>query len=105
MADRIIRRADWICAGLHFLAWLAAVAIWTLNWRRTGPAPTGPIYYGAEKFIHHIDALVYGVVHELTVVVAKAVSAWLSLQIGACLTVTFAVLILLAGTVQWFLLG
>jgi hypothetical protein len=32
-------------------------------------------------------------------------SSWLSVNIGASLTVAFGVLILFAGTIQWFLLG
>jgi hypothetical protein len=48
---------------------------------------------------------VYGIVHELAIKIGAAASAGLSINIGACLTVVFAGLILLAGTLQWFLLG
>lgn len=105
MGDRIISRASRFCAGLHLAAWVIVAAVWAINWWRAGPAPSGPLYYDGERFIHHIDILVYGVVYELTINISATAAAWLGTNTGACLTVTFAGLILLFGTVQWFLLG
>jgi hypothetical protein len=105
MADRIVGLADRICVAVHFLAWCAAAITWGVKWSQEGPAPAGPLYYAAQKFISQMDVLVSGGVHELTVKIAPVASAWFSWDGGASLTIIFACLIFLAGTVQWFLLG
>src|SRR5213075_1606238 len=70
-----------------------------------GPEPSGPLYYGAHKFLQRLDPLVYGTAAELASTFGQTVSAWLSGNTGACLTVAFALFILLGGSLQWFLLG
>ncbi len=105
MADRIVGLADRICVTVHFFAWCAAAVTWGVKWAQEGPAPSGPLYYAAQTFISQVDVLVSGIVHELTVKVAQVASAWFSWDSGASLTIAFGGLILLAGTLQWFLLG
>ena len=105
MVDRIVGHADKVCVIAHFLAWCAAAITWTLKWAQEGPAPSGPLYYGALTFISQVDLLVSGLVRELTMRVAPAASSWFSSDTGACLTIGFGSLILLAGTAQWYLLG
>ena len=105
MADRVIGQADKVCIAFHFFAWCTAAITWAVKWSQGGPAPSGPLYYAAQTFISQVDVLVSGIVHELTVKVAQVGSTWFSWDSGASLTVTFACLILLAGTLQWFLLG
>ena len=105
MVDRVIAQADKCCVALHLLAWCAAATHWAVKWWRDGPAPAGPLYNAAKSFIGRLDILVQSTVHELTIWIAQSASARLSVNIGACLTITFGILILLAGTLQWFLLG
>ena len=105
MADRVIGQADKVCIAFHFLAWCAAAITWAVKWTQGGPAPSGPLYYAAQTFISQVDVLASGIVHGLTVKVAQVASTWFSWDSGASLTVTFGSLILLAGTLQWFLLG
>jgi len=105
MADSLLKRSIKLCVAVHFVAWLAAAAAWGVKWWREGPAPSGPLYYSAHKFIERLDVLVYGVVHHLTINVSQIVSTRYSADVGASLMSVFAVLILIAGTLQWFLLG
>lgn len=105
MSNRLVERADRICVIIHFLAWCAAATTWGLNWLREGAAPSGPVYYSAQTFISRVDVLAYGVVYESTIKIAELTSAWFLWDSGATLTITFGCLILLAGTLQWFLLG
>ncbi len=78
---------------------------WAVSWWRYGPAPSGPLYYSAMKFIGRLDILVCGNAQELAIKVGHTASARLSADLGASFTVAFSCLILLAGTLQWFLLG
>jgi hypothetical protein len=94
-----------ICVVVHFLAWCAVATVWAVKWWSERPAPSGPRYNSAKDFIENLDILVYAGVHESTLAVGAAASAWLSADPGAALTITFAGGILLAGTLQWFLLG
>ena len=105
MADRIVGHVGEVCVAAHFLAWCGAAITWVVNWAQYGPAPSGPIYNGAQEFISRVDILVSELAFELTIRIAPAVSQWFSWDIGACLTIGFAFLILLAGTAQWYVLG
>ncbi len=98
MANKILESADLWCARLHVLAWCAAAAAWAFKWWQFGPAPSGPLYYDAEKFIHRLDILVYGMVHEIAALIGQTASAWFSISLGASLVVSLGLLILLAGT-------
>lgn len=103
--DGLIAQADRMCVAIHVLAWFAAAVTWGVSWWRYGPDPSGPLYYSAMRFIGRLDILVRGNVEELTIKVGQTASAWLSTDLGASFTVAFACLILLAGSLQWFLLG
>jgi hypothetical protein len=105
MIDKVIANADKTCAALHVTAWFIVAVNWAVSWWHDGPAPSGPLYYSAMRFIGRLDILVRANIEELTIKVGQTVSALLSTDPGACFTVVFGVLILLAGTLQWFLLG
>lgn len=105
MVDRRLLRPDVVAVVGHFLAWCVAVVVWTVSWIRYGPEPSNGWYSGAHKFIHHLDILVYGSVVEITTWTGYTFSAWLSIGPGACLAVLYPILILIAGSVQWLLLG
>ena len=102
---RVIERADQICVAAHGVAWLVVAVTWGAKWWREGPAPSGPLYNGAKHFIGRLDILVEANIENLTIKVGQAVSDWFSADLGASFTVTFGFMILLAGTLQWFLLG
>jgi len=103
--NRVIAQADRLCITLHFLAWLATLANWGISWWRYGPEPCGPLYYSALKFIGRLDILVYRNVEDLTIKVGQGLYDWFSVDLGASFMIAFACLILLAGSLQWFLLG
>lgn len=63
-----------------------------------------PLYNVAKHFIGRLDILVEANVENL-VKVGVAVSDWFSADLGASFTVTSGFMILLAGSLQWFLLG
>ena len=67
-----------------------------------GPAPSGPMYNEAKHFIGRLDISVEAYIENLTIKAGQAVSDWFSADLGASFTVTFAFMILLAGTLQWF---
>jgi len=84
---------------------MVVAATWALKWFREGPAPSGPSYNSAKEFISRLDVFAHHTVHEWPMRIATTASTWFSADLGACYTVSFAVLILLAGTLQWLLLG
>lgn len=63
----------------HFRGWIVVAVTWAL-------------------FAHHM-------VHEWSMRTATTASTWFSADIGAWYTISFGMLILLAGTLQWYLLG
>jgi hypothetical protein len=101
----LVARADKICAGIHLVAWLVVAAIWIVNWRLNGPSPSGPLFNSAYRFIGRIDYFVKAIIEDLTMRVGQTAAGWFSLDLGASSTIACAVLLLLAGTLQWFLLG
>lgn len=89
----------------HFLCWIVVASTWAVNWWREGPAPSGPLYNFAKDFICHLDLFVHHTVREWSLRIALTSSTWFSANIDAVYTASFGILILLTGTLQWFLLG
>jgi hypothetical protein len=104
-SGRLIRQADRLCIGVHALAWLVAAATWVVSWFKYGPAPSGPLYNSGFRFIGRLDVLVNSNVQELTIKAAQFISALFKVDIQPCFTLVYSGLILVAGTLQWFLLG
>src|SRR5437868_11211077 len=99
MLTRTIRQTDRIFIGAHFGAWLAVVGVWILNWNIEHPT-SGPTFNFAKRFISGMDLLVYPI--------TQTVSLWIAVQAPArepSFIIAFASLILLTGTIQWFLIG
>jgi hypothetical protein len=103
--DAIVANAHKLFAILHFICWIAVAAVWAVLWLRNGPEPSGPPYNEAKAFLDHLNPLVRYDALEWSVRIGLAVVNWLSIDLGPVFTVSFAVVILLAGTTQWFLLG
>ncbi len=104
MGDRIIRAADKVLVGLHLIAWLSVVVVWVAAWK-DGPAPSGPQFNFAKDFIGAVDYPVYCNADALAMRVAQRAAAWFSADFGVWYEVTLGGLLLVAGSVQWFLLG
>lgn len=100
---RAVHAAPKTCLAVHLAAWCAAVTAWTFIWRQQGPYPAGPPYNQTNDAIGNLDFLMYHTAHEWSLSIAIALSSWADL--GATYIVAYAVLILLAGSLQWFLLG
>ena len=105
MADKLIRHAGKIGVAVHFVAWSFAAMNWAVGWWRDGPYPGGPQFNNAAEFIGRVDVLVYGTVFEWTVRVVRVAVGWWEVDPQASVIIAFGSLLLLGGSVQWFLLG
>ncbi len=101
----LVERADKVCAAVHFLAWFAVATSWIVNWRLNGSSPSGPLFNFAYRFIGRIDYLVKAIVEDLTIKIGQTAAGWFSFDLGASFTIACACLLLVGGTLQWFLLG
>lgn len=104
MVSRFLRRADAVLAAMHALLWTVVMIVWFFAWR-VEPAPMGPPFNFAKRFISRIDILVSGPLDSLSVSLALKMSKWFHTDLGLTFAVLFGCLILLAGTLQWLLLG
>lgn len=102
---RLVARADKFCAAVHLLVWFVVAVVWAVNWRLNGPSPSGPLFNSAYRFIGRTDYFVKATIDDLTMKIGLTAAGWFSFDLGATFTVVFACLILLGGTLQWFLLG
>jgi hypothetical protein len=104
MSNRILRHAPTLFVTMHCFLWGAVMVVWILAWR-VEPVPGGPPFNFAKKFIGRIDCVGSGLVEVLSVKLALAVAKYLGTDLGLSYAIFFGVLILLAGTFQWFALG
>jgi hypothetical protein len=103
--NELVTRADKVCVAVHFLAWLVVTAVWIVNWHLNGPSPSGPLFNFAFHFIGRIDYVVKAIIDDLTIRIAQTAASWFTLDLGASFTLACASLLLIGGTLQWFLLG
>jgi hypothetical protein len=103
--NRVVARADRLCMAVHLVVWLVVATVWIVNWRLNGPSPSGPLFNSAYRFIGRMDYFVRATIEDLTITVGQTAARWFSVDLGASFTIACAVLLLLAGTLQWFLLG
>jgi hypothetical protein len=104
MVSRFVRRADAVLATTHVLLWMVVMVVWFFAWR-VEPAPMGPPFNFAKRFISRIDILVSSPLDALSVSLAMMTARWFGTDLGLTFAVLFGCLILLAGTLQWFLIG
>jgi hypothetical protein len=64
-----------------------------------------PVFNSAYRFIGRIDYFAKATIEDLTIKIGQAAAGWFLFDLGATFTVVSACLILLGGTLQWFLLG
>lgn len=90
--------------AMHAFLWAAVMIVWVFAWRAE-PAPMGPSFNSAKQFISRVDVLVSPQIEGLTVSLTTRMAKWPVKDLGFAYTVLFGCLILLAGTIQWFLVG
>ena len=104
MVSRFVRRATTVLVTMHSLLWAVVMVVWVFAWR-VEPAPMGPPFNFAKRFLSRIDMLVSSPLDALSVTVALKSAKWFGTDLGLTYAVLFGCLILLAGTLQWFLIG
>ena len=102
--NRFVQSADKVLCAVHAVLWCIAMAVWVVAWQ-TVHAPIHPEFNKAKHFIGAVDVLVYLNVDELSIRVATNAARWFKADPGLAYTLSFAGLILLAGSLQWFLIG
>jgi hypothetical protein len=98
------RRADTLLVGMHAFLWSAVIVVWIRAWQ-VQPEPMGPPFRFAQGFISFIDDVFSSPVESLSVTLALKAHQWFGVDLGLAFVILFAGLILVAGTVQWFLIG
>ena len=104
MVSRFVRRATAVLVAMHSLAWAVVMVVWFFAWR-VEPAPMGPPFNFAKRFLSRIDMLVSSPLDAVSVTAALKTAKWFGADLGLTYAILFGCLILLAGTLQWFLLG
>ena len=104
MFRKLLLHADRSFVAVHALAWSCVMVAWIFSWR-VEPAPVGPLFNFAKRFIGHIDLLVYFLTDKLALAVAVRSKGWVGADSRLVFTVAFACMILVSGTLQWYLLG
>ena len=104
MFRKFVKHADKALMTMHALVWVLVMGVWVAAWR-VEPAPMGPPFNFAKRFISRVDVLVASPLDALSVGLALRTAKWFGTDLGLTYSVLFGGLILLAGTLQWFLLG
>jgi hypothetical protein len=104
MISRFVKHAHTAFLAAHASVWMAVMIVWAFAWR-VEPAPMGPSFNFAKKFIERVDVLISPQVEELSVRLAVWTAKWSGKDLGLIYTVLIGCLILLAGSLQWFLIG
>ena len=104
MFRRFVGRADRLLALAHCALWVVVVVVWSFAWR-VEPGPMGPLFNFAKRFLSRVDGVVSGSIDAVSVPLAKAGESFLDGDIGLWYTIIFAGLMLVGGTIQWFLIG
>jgi hypothetical protein len=104
MFRRFVNLADRFCLFAHIGLWAVVMMVWSLAWRESH-GPWWPRFGFAKLFLSRIDGVVSGGIDAVSVPLAKAGESALGGDVGLWYTTIFAVLILIGGTIQWFLTG
>ena len=89
---------------MHGLLWAAVVVVWFFAWR-VQPEPMGPRFNFAKRFLSRIDAMISTPLDAFSAAAALKIAQWFSTDLGLTYVALFGVLILLAGTLQWLMVG
>jgi len=104
MFRRFLQHADKALTTAHVLLWVVVMVVWVLTWR-VEPAPMGPPFNFAKRFISRVDLLVSSPLDAVSVRLAIGTAKWFGTGLGLTYAVLFGSLILLVGSLQWFLIG
>jgi hypothetical protein len=104
MNRRLILHAPVLFASTHIVLWSTVVVVWVVAWQ-VQPEPMGPQFRFAQQFIKDIDIAVYSLVATLSVNLAQTAHGTVGAALGFAYALVFACLILIAGTLQWFIIG
>jgi len=104
MVSRFVRRAPAVFLIIHGMLWAVVVVVWSFAWR-VEPAPMGPPFNFAKRFISRIDVFVSSPLDGLSVSVAVRAAKSFGADVGLVYAILFGCLILVCGSVQWFLIG
>jgi len=104
MANRLLRRAPTLFVSLHCVLWGIVMLVWVFAWR-VEPAPRWPRFNFAKQFIDRIDCVGSAIAQVLSLNLGREVTKRFGNDLGLNFTVLYGILILLAGTLQWFALG
>lgn len=104
MFRKFVGQADRALALAHCVLWAVVMIVWSFAWRVT-PGPMGPPFNFAKRFLSRIDGVFSGSVDAVSVPLAKAGQSSLGGDVGLWYTIIFAGLMLVAGTLQWYLTG
>jgi hypothetical protein len=104
MFRKFVDRADRVLALAHCALWVVVMVVWSFAWRGE-PGPMGPPFNFAKRFLSRIDGVVSGSIDAVSVPLAKAGESSWSGDVGVWYTIIFAGLMLVCGTIQWFLIG
>lgn len=104
MFRRFVDRADRFFVIAHSVVWTVVMIVWSLAWRESH-GPWWPQFNFAKRFLSRVDGAVSGSIDAVSVSLAKAGGSALGGDVGLWYTIIFAGLILLGGSIQWFLVG
>jgi hypothetical protein len=97
-------RADKVFFGAHALVWCLVMVVWIVAWQRVR-GPIHPEFNTSKRFLGTVDILVYLNVDALSFRIATLTPGLRSLDVGLTYVLLLSSLMLLAGSVQWFLIG
>ena len=104
MFHKFVGQADRLFAIAHCTLWVVVMVVWSFAWR-VEPGPMGPPFIFAKRFLSRIDGIVSGSIDAVSVPLAKVGESFWGGDVGLWYTIIFAGLMLLGGTVQWYLIG
>lgn len=104
MFRRFVDRADRFFVIAHTVVWTVVMIVWSLAWRESH-GPWWPQFNFAKRFLSRVDGVVSGSIDAVSVPLAKAGGSAFGGDVGLWYTIIFAGLMLLGGSIQWFLIG
>lgn len=104
MFRRIVDRADRLFVIAHSVVWTVVMIVWSLAWRESH-GPWWPQFNFAKRFLSRVDGAVSGSIDAVSVPLARVGGSAFGGDFGLWYAIIFAGLMLLGGSIQWFLIG
>lgn len=103
MFDKLTASTIRIFLISHATAWLLTTAVWYSAWASN--QEPGPRFNFATRFIQRIDVLAYRVAEDASFEIARLYTTWSGGDLELWYVITYSVLILIGGSIQWLVLG